>query len=267
MKLENTFNTLKQKKEKAFMAHVYCGDPSISFSEKLINTLAGNIDILELGIPFSDPLADGKVFQRACQRALDNGTTPKDVFSLVKNLRNNNFKLPIILTTYYNIIYQIGVNNFVEKLHENKIQGIIVPDLSFEESQELLESCKKKKIHLIYLIAPTTTEQRITKVIKVASGFVYIVSVTGVTGTHKKVKDEIKNTVKKIRKISSIPLLIGFGISKPEHIRNLQNIDVDGVIIGSEICRLYQKNLKEEEKLELIKSFTQTIKKACKLSN
>lgn len=261
MKLQETFDELKKKKEKAFMAHVYCGDPSISFSEKLIKTLeAGGVDILELGIPFSDPIADGKVFQQACQRALDNGTRPDDVFLLVKKLREEGFKLPVILTTYYNIIFQMGITNFVKKLAEHKIDGVIVPDLPLEESLDLRQACNKKGIHLIYLIAPTTTDEKIKRILDVASGFVYIVSVTGVTGTKKQAKENIKETVKKIRKISSIPLLIGFGIAKPEHIKNLENIDVDGFIVGSEICRLYQK-----EKLEIIKSFAQRIKETCRV--
>ena len=254
------FDSLK----KAFMAHVYCGDPSISFSEKLIKTLEkGEIDILELGIPFSDPIADGKVFMQACQRALDNGVRPEHVFLLVKKLRKDGFNLPIVLTTYYNIIYQKGISEFVDKLVECNIQGVIVPDLPLEESEELKKECDKRNVHLIYLIAPTTTEEKIKKILHAASGFVYVVSVTGVTGTSKQAKDSIKETVKKIRKISSIPLLIGFGIAKPEHIKALKDIDVNGYIVGSEICRLYQKDGTEKEKLEIIRKFTEQIKEAC----
>jgi len=265
MRLEEKFELLKKKKEKAFMAHVYCGDPSIEFSERLIKALEnGGIDILELGIPFSDPIADGKVFMQACQRALDNKIRPEHVFLLAKKLRKNGFNMPIILTTYYNIIYQKGIANFVDKLAECQIQGVIVPDLPLEESGELKKECDKKGIHLIYLIAPTTTYERIGKILEAASGFVYVVSVTGVTGTSKKAKENIKETVKKIRKLSSIPLLIGFGIAKPEHINNLKDVDVNGYIVGSEICRLYQKEGSEKEKLERIELFAKEIKEVCK---
>ena len=247
------------------MAHVYCGDPSVSFSEKLIKTLEkGGIDILELGIPFSDPIADGKVFMQACQRALDNGVRPEHVFLLVKKLRKNGFKLPVIITTYYNIIYQKGISSFVSELVECGAEGVIVPDLPLEESSELKKECDKRKVHLIYLIAPTTTEEKIKRILHVASGFVYVVSVAGVTGTEKKAKENIRETVKKIRKLSSIPLLIGFGIAKPEHIKALKDIDVNGYIVGSEICRLYQREGSEKEKLERIELFAREIKGACK---
>lgn len=240
------------------MAHVYCGDPSVEFSEKLIKVLEPSIDILELGIPFSDPIADGKVFQQACQRALEKGVTPKDVFSVIERLKNSGFKKQIVLTTYYNIIFKMGISVFVDILAELGIYGVIVPDLSLEESLELKKACEEKKIHLIYLIAPTTTEERIKKILELASGFVYIVSTTGVTGTKKKAKNKVKKVIQEIRKCSQIPLLIGFGISKPEDITELKELDVNGFIVGSQICRLYQKgDLKE------VREFAEKIRGVC----
>ncbi len=262
MKLEKKFSELKKRKEKAFMAHVYCGDGGINFSEKLIRTLEKHIDILELGIPFSDPIADGSVFQQACQRALQNRTTPNDVFNLVKKLRKNNFKLPIVITTYYNIIFNIGAKEFVEKLKQLEVQGIIVPDLPLEESDGLCRQCRKRMIHLIYLVAPTTTNERMRKILKRASGFVYVVSVTGVTGTKKNLLESIRKTVKRIRAKTNVPLLAGFGIKSAQQIKELKGISIDGFILGSEICRRYRK-----DKLEKVGMFAEGIKKACEREN
>lgn len=264
--IDKKFEELVKKKEKAFMAHVYCGDPTLQFTKNLINTIVTNgVDIIEIGIPFSDPIADGKVFQEACKRALKNGTTRDDTFNLIKELKKEGLSTPIILTAYYNTIYQYGINKFVQKLAELDIQGVIVPDLSLEESNDLYEECNKKNIHLIYLIAPTTTDERIKKIIKVASGFIYLVSVAGVTGTRQEDYKKIVNTVNKIRDYSSIHLLIGFGISKPEHINSLNMIDADGYIIGSEICRLYHQESSELEGLYKVKNFCIAIKEACKI--
>lgn len=258
--IKKTFENLKGKK--AFMAHVYCGDPCIDFSRKLVDTLKDYIDILEFGIPFSDPIADGKIFQEACQHSLNAKITPAKVFDCVKDIRKS-FDKTIVLTTYYNIIYQIGIDNFVEKLKENNIQGLIVPDLPLEESDELQKGCKDKDIHLIYLIAPTTTDERIKMILKKASGFVYLVSVAGVTGTGKKVSDDVKTIVEKIRKESSIPILIGFGISGKKDIEEMKELNPEGYIIGSEICRRYSMKGTEEEKLENVKKLCEEIKKVC----
>ncbi|MDD9953697.1 MAG: tryptophan synthase subunit alpha [Candidatus Woesearchaeota archaeon] len=220
-------------KKNTFMAHVYAGDPDITFTETVIRAL--DVDILELGIPFSDPIADGPVFQHACQRALQ--TTPDDVFALVQKLRKTKYTKPIVLTTYYNIIFRAGIERFVARLAEHRIQGLIVPDLPMEEAAELADACNQKSIHYIYLITPTTTDTRIKAITAKATGFIYLVSTTGVTGTSK--GHEVTTVLKKIRACSTIPVLLGFGISKPEDIRGL---DIDGFIVGSHICKVYQKD-------------------------
>jgi len=254
MRLEETFSQLKEAGRPAFMAHVYCGDPDIDFSQHLIETLADDIDILELGIPYSDPLADGNIFQRACQRALEGGVRVKDVFMMVKELRGKGFSLPIVLTTYYNIIYQAGPARFVTRLAEHQVQGVIVPDLPMEESHELQGECASRGIHLIYLIAPTTTEDRIEKIVKMASGFIYVVSFTGVTGSRKEADRALEVIVQKIRKKTALPLLVGFGISEPEQVQALRN--VDGFIIGSANARLYAAPGSGRERLETVARFT-----------
>ena len=257
MMLKRMFEDMERKKEKAFMAHVYCGDPSVGFSEKVIHELEESIDILELGIPFSDPLADGRVFQQVCQRALAAETTPQDVFSLAKNLRKKGFRKPIVLTTYYNIAFRMGLQEFVREIKGANIQGVIVPDLPFEESGELRRLCKENRIDFINIIAPTTNEARIEKILKDASGFVYLVQITGVTGTDKKAEESIAGVVRSVRKHSQLPVLIGFGISSPSQVESFKSIGADGIIVGSEICRLYQNSLGK------VKPFAEGIKQAC----
>ncbi len=235
MKLEKIFGKMK-----IFMAHVYAGDHSLNFSKELILMLQQEgVDILELGIPFSDPIADGKVFQDACQRSLKNGTTPDEVLALAKSVRFE----PTIITTYYNIILQKGLIPFVDQLKKCNVQGLIVPDLPFEESTELNICCKEKGLALIYIVAPTTFDERLDKILTVASGFLYVISVSGVTGTTKKSIEKLEAIVEKIKARSSIPVLVGFGIAKPEDVTQYQNIPVDGFIVGSQICREYTQDL------------------------
>jgi tryptophan synthase alpha chain len=239
---------------KKLMAHVYCGDGGINFSEKLIRQIGKNIDVLELGIPFSDPIADGAVFQAACQRALENKTVPEDVFNLVKNLRKDGFGIPIILTTYYNIIFNLGIKEFVKIISKAGINGVIVPDLPFEESIELHKACKNEGIDLIFIIAPTTTDERMKKILKKAEGFVYLVSVAGVTGSGKGKKQEINRMIGRIRKYSNISVFLGFGIRSRE---DIAGINANGFIVGSELKRRYDSGIGNAAE------FIQLLKREC----
>lgn len=222
-----------------FMAHVYAGDPDMQCTKEVIRRLEKHIDILELGIPYSDPIADGKVFQAACARALSSGTTPEDVFAFLDDL---DFSKEIVLTTYYNIVFSMGEKDFVDRIRD-KVSGLIVPDLPMEESGSLHGICKASGIDLIYIVAPTTPAIRIEKIVKRASGFIYLVSVTGVTGSEKKGHDSLKSAISVIKSVKDIPILIGFGISSPEDIQSFSSLGVDGYIIGSEICRKYMKDI------------------------
>lgn len=243
------------------MTHVYAGDPGIDFSEKLLKTLdSERVDFLELGIPFADPVADGTVFQEACQRALKNGTTPVDVFNLVERLNNTSLNSPVVITTYYNIIFQYGLKKFCTKLRQLKIYGLIVPDLPYEESYELYSACRENDIHLIYVIMPTTTGERLEKIISRTSGFVYLTAFSGVTGSSKESSEEIGQIAANIRKLKNIDIFLGFGISKPEHIEKYHNI-VDGVVIGSEICRKYREEDNDDKKINNVKKYLDVLKK------
>ncbi len=216
------------------MTHVYYGDPSPEFSDLQIQTLVdAGADIIELGIPFSDPTADGPVFQRACQRALDGGMTPERVLEQIPRI-----DAKVVVTTYYNIILKMGAERFLDKAQG--AYGIIVPNLPLEESEELEQLCKERGIHFIHLIAPTTTDQRLDQILARASGFLYIVSVSGVTGARDKVPDSTLELICKVKQRSDLPALVGFGISKPSHVEQISTAGADGAIVGSAIARLYE---------------------------
>jgi tryptophan synthase alpha chain len=213
MNLEEKFKELQNLREGAHMPHVYYGDPNEEFSLKLLETLDKNgADILEVGIPFSDPTADGPTFQEVCQRALDNGITPGKCIEGIQKLRSMGVNNPIVVTTYYNIPYSRGVGNFLKEIKKAGAQAIIVPNVPIEEADVLLTEGKKTGIHPIFQIAPTTTEKRLKKITDIASGFLYIIGFEGVTGVREQLGDSTLKLVKRVRKHTNMPLLAGFGI-------------------------------------------------------
>jgi len=243
------------------MAHVYPGDPDLGFTRDLIDALTPQIDILELGIPYADPLADGRVFQVACQRALAQGVTPAQVLTLASELRRDGFGKPIVLTTYYNIIHRRGAAAFCTEASARGIEALIVPDLPWEEADRLHAEAARRDLHLINLVAPTTGEERLQRICETASGFLYVVAVTGVTGTAQQAGEGLDGLIRRIRKFSDLPLLVGFGISSPTQIDQLP--PVEGIIIGSAICRLFHNDEPRDSHLRAIHSFAGEIKQAC----
>ncbi|MBI5391209.1 tryptophan synthase subunit alpha [Candidatus Woesearchaeota archaeon] len=242
MKLNDVFSNISIKRQ-VMMAHVYAGDPSMEFTRQLLIVLENRADIIELGIPYADPLADGPVFAEACANALEQGITPNDVFKLAEACM-----CPVVLTTYYNIIYQKGIAAFVARAKEAGVQGIIVPDLPFEESEQLHETCKQNQLPLIYLITSTTSRERMCCILLKASGFVYVTAYAGVTGSLKK-QEQVQQTIAEIRKISSIPIMVGFGIRSREDVDEVVAAGADGCIVGSEIRRQYARGKTSEEGL------------------
>jgi tryptophan synthase alpha chain len=270
MKYKKEYSELKSKDEKAFMAHVYYGDPKKEFSDELIKRLIENgIDILELGIPFSDPTADGPTFVNVCTRALKNRMTPRKCIQAIKKIRKYS-DIPIIVTSYFNIVYQYGIKKFIKNIKQAGVQGLIIPELVIEESDELDFYGKKYEIDIIYLIGPYSSEKRIKKIVKKSSGFIYVVSKTGVTGAREKLQIETSKTIKKLKKFTTLPLLVGFGISKKEHVKEIIKAGADGVIIGSAIAKIYEKYIEngkiinKEKCLSEISEFVKEIKKVCK---
>lgn len=264
MGIEEKFYELNRKKEGAYMAHVYYGDPSEEFSLRQIETLAQNgADFIELGIPFSDPTADGPTFQAACERALKNGITPPKCIQGIKKLREN-LEIPIVVTTYYNIPYVAGVETFLSEIKKAGARAIIVPDIPVEEANTLLDAVKKAGIHTIFQVTPLTTEDRLRKIALLASGFLYMVNVEGVTGAREGLVNSTLGLVKRVRKYSDIPIMAGFGISKKEHAAAIVSSGADGVITGSAIAEIYEKNLESpEQTLPEIARFARQIKQGC----
>jgi tryptophan synthase alpha chain len=221
---------------KAFIPFITCGDPSLEITEQLVYAVEeAGADLVELGIPFSDPTAEGPVIQEANLRALSGGVTTDKVFAMVERIRKNS-QIPMVFMTYANVVFSYGIERFVKKASQIGMNGIILPDVPFEEKEEFDVVCKKYGLDFISLIAPTSHE-RITKIAKEAEGFVYCVSSLGVTGMRSKITTDIGAMVQLVKDGKDIPCAVGFGISNPEQAKNMAEKS-DGVIVGSAIVKL-----------------------------
>ena len=239
---------------KAFIAFITCGDPDLETTAAAVRAAVSNgADLIELGIPFSDPTAEGPVIQGANLRALHGGITTDKIFAFVKELRHD-VEVPMVFMTYANVVFSYGAERFIAKCKEAKIDGLILPDLPFEEKEEFLPTCHQYGIDLVSLIAPIS-ENRIAMIAKEAEGFLYIVSSLGVTGTRSEIKTDLTSIVEVVRQNTDIPCAIGFGISTPEQARKMANIS-DGAIVGSAIIKLLEKYGKDAPKYigEYVKS-------------
>lgn len=248
------------EKKKAFIAFLTAGDPDIETTEKLIYEMAENgVDLIEVGIPFSDPIAEGVVIQEADLRALQNGVTTDEIFAMIERVRPN-IKIPLVFMTYCNVIFGYGTDRFIKKCSEIGIDGLIIPDVPFEEKEELSPYCQKYGIELVSLVAPTSKE-RVSEIAKSAEGFLYIVSSLGVTGVREKINTDISSIVVSAKAVSEIPCAVGFGISTPEQAKAMA-AQADGIIIGSAIVRIIAKYGRES--IEPVKEYIQSIAKALK---
>ena len=225
---------------KAFIAFITCGDPDLETTAKVVRAAAENgADLIELGIPFSDPTAEGPVIQGANLRALQGGVTTDKIFDLVRELRRN-VTIPMVFMTYANVVYSYGAERFIRICSEIGIDGLILPDVPFEEKEEFLPICHQYGVDLVSLIAPTS-ENRIAGIAAEAEGFLYVVSSLGVTGTRSEITTDLGAIVSVIRKHTDIPCAIGFGISTPEQARKMANLS-DGAIVGSAIIKILEKH-------------------------
>lgn len=221
---------------KAFIPFVTCGDPDLETTKKIVRSMAENgADLIELGIPFSDPTAEGPVIQNANLRALTNGVNTEKIFDMVRELRQN-ITVPMVFMTYSNVVFSYGAEKFIRICNEIGIDGLILPDLPYEEKEEFDDICKKYDVDLVSLIAPTSAN-RIAMIAKEAQGFIYIVSSLGVTGVRSEINTDIASLVKLVRENSSVPCAVGFGISNPEQAARMASIS-DGAIVGSAIVKL-----------------------------
>lgn len=229
--------------QKAFIAFITCGDPDLETTAACVRAAAANgADLIELGIPFSDPTAEGPVIQGANLRALTGGVTTDKIFDLVRELRCD-VEVPMVFMTYANVVFSYGAERFLSACKELGMDGIILPDLPFEEKEEFLPLCHEYGVDLISLIAPTS-ENRIAMIAKEAEGFLYIVSSLGVTGTRSEIKTDLTSIIEVVRQNTDIPCAIGFGISTPEQAAKMAGIS-DGAIVGSAIVKLIEKYGKE----------------------
>lgn len=244
--------------KKAFIPFITCGDPNLETTEKIVYSMAANgADLIELGIPFSDPTAEGPVIQGANIRALSKGITTDDIFDLVRRLRQK-VTIPMVFMTYANVVYSYDADKFISTCAEIGIDGLILPDLPFEEKDEFHSICKKYNVDLISLIAPTS-ENRISMIAKEAEGFIYIVSSLGVTGVRSEIKTDIPSMVKLIRENTDIPCAVGFGISTPQQAAKMASVS-DGAIVGSAIIKLIEKY--GEEAAEPVGEYVKSMKDA-----
>jgi tryptophan synthase alpha chain len=250
-----TFEKLNKAGRKAFVAYICGGDPTLQVTKELVLALEkSGVDIMELGVPFSDPLADGIVNQRASERALKNNVSLNDILLLVKEIRQIS-EIPIVLFTYINPILRFGIPKFAEQAAKCGIDGVLALDYPPEEWRDYKKTLDIAGIDTITLIAPTSSDERIELITKVASGFIYYVSRTGVTGERSAIQDSVEPMVKKIKSYTSVPVAVGFGISTPEQVKQVSQY-ADGIVVGSAIVRRIEEFGKSANLIKKTSEFT-----------
>ena len=260
IRIKNKFKELKQKKQKAFGVFLTAGYPSLEYSKDIFKKiLDAEVDFIEIGLPFSDPMADGPLIQHSSQIAIKQNTSVEKCFNLVKEIRKINNDIPIILMGYYNPIHYYGNLKFIKKAVLSGIDGLIIVDLPMEEDEEFYNLSYKNNLPLIRLVTPTTDEERLKKILKNAHGFVYYVSVTGITGTKSASVNDVKNKIKVIKKITNLPVIAGFGIKNSMDAKKMSSIS-DGIVIGSSLVNKIEEVYKKKNGLNEIFNFLKSFK-------
>lgn len=253
-RIDDTFARLKSEGKKAFVAYVMAGDPDLETSREIVHGLpAAGVDIIELGLPFTDPMADGPTIQLAGQRALDKGMTLDKTLDIARSLRATGNQTPIVLMGYYNPIYSRGVSKFLEQAKEAGIDGLIIVDLPPEEDSELCIPAQEAGLNFIRLATPTTDDKRLPKVLQNTSGFVYYVSITGITGAAEAQSADVAPEVARIKSHTDLPVIVGFGIKTPDAARDIASI-ADGSVVGSAIVNLVEQGKSPAEVLAYVKA-------------
>ncbi|MBN2190143.1 MAG: tryptophan synthase subunit alpha [Candidatus Aureabacteria bacterium] len=246
-RIDRKFAELRKASRKGFVLYLTAGDPTMSDSFKIISQVEkAGVDILELGVPFSDPLADGPTIQRASSRSLKHRTSMKDVLNLVKRLRKGGIEVPLVIFTYYNPVLKYGLKRFISDCSDNGVDGALILDLPHDEAGEYVLSASEKDIKTIFLITPTTPERRIRDIVKVSSGFIYCVSRTGVTGARKDLSGEAPSIVKKIKRHTKLPVAVGFGISTAKQVKKVSGY-CDAVVVGSAAVKKIEENINSKD--------------------
>lgn len=260
--MSDRIKNIFERKEKKLITFTTGGDPDFDTSLKILKTIINNrIDIIEIGMPFSDPMADGPTIQESSVRSITNGTKINDIFEIAKRVRKINNEIPIILMGYYNSIFNLGINEFTSKCAETGVDGLIVVDLQPEEDSDLFKKTKEKNIDLIRLITPTTDKKRLNTILGNASGFLYYVTITGITGQNSADTEHLRKSIETIKSSTKLPIVAGFGIKNREDVKAISSF-TDGVVVGSSIVNIIKKNLNDKNKMiSEIDLFTKDLKK------
>jgi tryptophan synthase alpha chain len=260
-RIDQAFARLRERGEKALIPYVMAGDPDLATTEEwILAAAAAGADLLEIGIPFSDPLADGPVLQRSAERALAQRTTLEDSLALVRRIRAKS-AIPLLFMTYYNLILQYGEDRLARDAADAGVDGLIVPDLPPEEADPFEDFARAAGVHLIYLIAPTTPPARIAHIVRRGAGFLYYVSLTGITGSKLTALDEIERCVRAIKRLTSLPVAVGFGVSTPEEAARIGRA-ADGVIVASALIKRLHAQPDPVRRLAELTSYLGSLKRA-----
>jgi tryptophan synthase alpha chain len=263
-RISQTFEHLQKTHERALIPYVTAGDPDLEMTKRLVREMVRRGgDIIEIGVPFSDPLADGPIIQRASQRALQGGTTLRKILQTVSELRHD-VDVPLVLMTYYNPVLHYGEEAFVADALDAGVDGIIVPDLPPEEGQSLMELTTDTPLEMIFLAAPTSTSARLALISEASRGFIYYVSRLGTTGVRDQLADDWRIMLEKVRASTSKPIAVGFGVSTPEHVRLVADL-ADGVVVASAILKLMEDLEDRTDRLDHVGDFVAALKAATRV--
>src|SRR5688572_32847960 len=268
-RIDKKFKELKSMNQKALICYAVAGYPDIMTSEHIITSLInGGADIIEIGIPFSDPIADGSTIQDAIQNSLIAGTTPDMCLELSSRIRKTFPNIPLIIMTYSNILYRKGYIQFAKKAKESGIDGFIIPDIPIEESKEYLNTMQNIGMSTIFLVSPNTSEKRLKMISRICTGFLYAISVYGTTGERQGFDKYTIESIKRVKKVTAaedLPLAVGFGISNPQHVKYMIDAGADAVIIGSAFIKKIIKEIENKERLlNTLNRFIYELKNSCR---
>jgi tryptophan synthase alpha chain len=263
-RITEKFRALKNAGRKAFIPYITAGDPDLATTESLLLALAeAGADVIELGVPFSDPMADGPVIQRASERALKNPVGVADILPVVERVRERS-DVPILLFTYFNPLLQFSRENAGEKLKRAGVDGALVTDLIPEEAEDFVAEMRRAGLDTVFLVAPTSTDERIKLIAEHSSGFIYVVARTGVTGMRESVSAEVRGLVERVRRHSNLPVAVGFGISTPEHVRDVWSY-ADGAVVGTRLVLEIENNLGSPQLVEKVAQLARELRRSIEL--
>lgn len=262
-RIDQKFKQLRSRKKKAFITFITAGDPNLTTTEALVLAFAQTgVDIVELGVPFSDPMADGPTIQAASERALKNGTSLAKILKSVENIRQKS-EIPIGLMTYYNPVFHYGEAKFVKDAKQAGVDGLIIPDLPPEEGHSLIKAARKAGLSTVFFLSPTTPKARIKPIAQASTGFIYYVSLTGVTGARTGLSQSIFSNVRTAKRLTNKPICVGFGVSTAAQARDIARV-ADGVIVGSAIVKEIEANAGKKNLVSNVTRFVSTLVKAVK---